>query len=40
MAKYKNLSDDFYEATKRLAQTWRTEALDGRMKKQSNSVSE
>jgi hypothetical protein len=27
MAKYKNLSDDFYEATKRLAQTWRTESI-------------
>ncbi len=27
MAKYKNLSDDFYEATKKLAQTWRTESV-------------
>lgn len=27
MAKYKNLSDDFYEATKRLTQTWRTESI-------------
>lgn len=26
MARYKNLSDDFYEAAARLAQTWRTES--------------
>ncbi len=26
MAQYRNLSSDFYEATKRLAQTWRTES--------------
>lgn len=27
MAKYRNLSDNFYEATKRLAQTWRIESI-------------
>lgn len=27
MARYRTLSDDFYEATKRLAQTWRSESI-------------
>ena len=27
MAQYRNLSNDFYEATKMLAQTWRTESI-------------
>lgn len=27
MAKFRNLSDDFYEATKGLAQTWRLESV-------------
>lgn len=27
MARYKNLSDDFYGATTRLAQTWRSESV-------------